>query len=471
VAVWCESLLLSGLALPVAVTLAELALPRLNAFAQRQMTLEVAGDWAFVAGIVAAVGLITGSYPAAVLSRCPPASVLRGRFRIDGSGGLGRVLVASSLLVARQLEHLRTKDQGFRPEQLVIVDAAEDVAARTRYFRLLQQEAQGSSRLVSVSIANMLYGAGHAGFGTDPGYQGSSLVLDDGRRVRGARMYVGDDFLRTAGMELAAGRDLVPGSAADAAASVLVNEAFLRVLDLDDVLGKSPELPAAQRVIRGKTVVGVVRDFHLARVQERIGPAAIHLRWPEVELDPGFKADGRLRYVLVRISPDDVVETVSLLRQRWGDAAPGLPFSYSFADANLERSLRDEARWLVLCRWSAGLAVLIAALGVFGLSAIAAERRTREMGVRKVLGADTRSVAVLLLGQVAFLMVIASAIAWPATYYGLSRWLAHYPYRIDVGIGAFALATGASLALAWMSAGWHTVRAALTSPVDALPCE
>lgn len=479
---WWESLLLIGLALPVAVTLAELALPRLNAFAQRQMTLEVAGSWVVLAGVAAAVGLVTGSYPAAVLSRCPPASVLRGRFRISGSGRLGRILVASqfsisialiasSLLVARQLEHLRTKDQGFRPEQLVIVDAAEDAAARTRYFRLLQQEAQSNSRLVSVSIANMLYGAGHAGFGADPGYQGSSLVLDDGRRIHGARMYVGDDFLRTTGMELAAGRDLEPGSAADAAASTLVNEAFLRELGLEDVLGTSPGLPAAQRVIRGKTVVGVVRDFHLARVKERIGPAAIHLRSPETELRPGFKADGRLRYVLVRISPDDVAETVSLLRQKWEEAATSLPFSYSFADDNLARSLRDEARWLVLSRWSTGLAVLIAALGVFGLSAMAAERRTREMGVRKVLGADTWSVAVLLLGQVGFLMVAASAIAWPAAYYGLSRWLAHYPYRIDVGIDAFALATGGSLALAWASAGWHTARAALANPVEALRCE
>jgi len=479
---WGEALLLAGVALALAVALAEMLLPSFNSLVQRRMDLDLASHWQLAAGIVTIVGLVAGAYPAAVMSAFSPTAILRRRLRIEGNTWFCRALlvfqfaisiglIAAALFVSQQLDFLRSRDLGFDEEQVIVVDAECSDLTRARYHALLQQEAETGDRLVQVCVTNMLYGAGHKGFDPSPGFQGSGVTLDDGRVIHGMRFHVDHGFISTMGLDLAAGREFSHDLATDATESVLVNEAFLEVLGLDDVVGQSPPMHAAQRMLRGRRVIGVVGDFQVERVQQAIGPAAIHLRLPEQELDPDFSGDGRLRYVVARMRPEDVRGTVELLKSTWEEVAPDQPFLYTFLDENVERSLREEVRWMTASRWMAGLVIFIACLGVLGLSAMAAERRTKEIGVRKVLGASVPSLLSLLAREFTWLVVAASILAWPAAHYGLSRWLEGYAYRADLSATVFLGGGVAALVVVWLTASWQIARAALANPIEALRYE
>ena len=467
---WGEALILSALSLAVAVAVSEMVLPAFGALVGRDLHIHYGKDWTVLVGVAAFTALVAGSYPAIVLSALPPVHVLAGRLRMTGTGSFGRGLVVlqfafstglivATLAMSKQIDYLRTRDLGFRAEQVVVLDAGRrwDEAALDRLRQLVRayrDEASRRPEIESVSVSNMVYATGW--------YEGRTIRDAAGQKAYGRRYDTGWDFVEAMGLEIVAGRDFSPEHPSDPADGLLVNEELIRTCGLDEVVGRGiPSTCARSNLTGDKTVIGVVGDFHLRPVQESIEPAVIHL-------DP---ASSRLRHVLVRIRPQGIPETLALLRAHWQRILPDRPFSYSFLDQEVERSLRADRRWQSVSRYSAGLAVFIACLGVFGLSALAAERRTKEIGIRKVLGATVPSLLGLLSREFTWLVLGANALAWPASYLALSRWLEDYAYRVDIGWGLFAAAGGAALAVAWLASSWQTLRVARANPVEALRYE
>ena len=457
-----ESLLLSVGATAAALLLAAAALPAFAQAVDRPLSLGAPG-WlplgAGLFGLALAVGLLAGAYPALVLSGFRPASVLK-RARSGGTGSsrlrsalvVGQFAVAVLLLVGTavvldQMRFLRTKDLGFDREQ-VITFALRDAELQDRYDTF-KAEVLRHPGVVAVAGSN-----GHPGGGLNtytvrlPGSDTEQLFPMIG---------IEPDFERVYGLDLAAGRALRADLASDSAA-VVVNETLAHQIagSATEALGQEVRLysdPVPHRV------VGVVRDFHTASLHEAVGPLLL------------FRRSARNWEVSVRLRAEAVPEALAHIEAQWKALAPDRPFDYAFLDAALAGLYDTEQRLMQLLGLFAGLAVLIACLGLFGLAAFAVERRTKEIGIRKVLGATAAGIAVLLSRDLLKLVGLACLIAAPLAYVVATRWLDTFAYRVDLSPTAFAAASGLALLIGLLAVSVHAFRAATADPVDALRYE
>jgi putative ABC transport system permease protein len=277
-------------------------------------------------------------------------------------------------------------------------------------------------------------------------YQGSRRTV--------YRFFVDQEYLRTLGLSLLAGRDPTGGSDGTA---VLVNEALVRQFHLGTAIDSA--FTFATHRSPENVVAGVVADYHFRPLRWEIEPLILH---------PLTSDDDMANYVLVRLAPGEIPTAVSLLRQEWERLEPDYPFEYSFLDQDLDRQYATEQRWLRTVQAAAAMAVILACLGLVGLTALAVVQRTREIGIRRVLGASSVGVVSLLVADAVRLVVVAGVLAAPAAYLLLRRWLEGFAFRVDLGPAVFALAATAVLALATLAAAGQAFRAALANPVDAL---
>ena len=455
-----ESMLLSAMALVAGVALTELLLPAFNSLAGQDLALDDQADGvglAFLFGLALAVGLAAGSYPAFVLSGFQPVAVLKRRLSLGGSGLFGRALVVfqlalsvflvvSALLMARQLEYLRTKPLGFESDHVLriqILDLRErDSKLPQVYWNelLRHQGVLGVTRTIHMLSNRTRF---------------SDIIEHEGNEMHVDHIGVGYDFLETMKVSLLEGRDFSNARDKKPEASIIVNEALVRRLGWDR--------PVAGRMLRVNkrdvTVIGVVQDFHFRSLHHRIGPAVL-------KLSP--RARG---WLLIRVRPENIPGTLAFLEEKWQEVAPDLPFRYSFLDEEVDRQYRKEERWSRIVQYSALFAVFIACLGAFGLTALAVARRTKEIGIRKALGATVPNILSLLSREFLVLVAVASVIACPVAYYAMERWLQDFAYRIDPGVGTFVLGGVLMLAIVLLAVGSQAMRAARANPVDALRTE
>jgi putative ABC transport system permease protein len=256
-------------------------------------------------------------------------------------------------------------------------------------------------------------------------------------------------------MELAAGRNFSPAFSTDPNEALIVNETLVRALGWEDPIGQRFEFRGGE-----KTVIGVAKDFHFKSLHEKITPTIMHIRegWP-------------ILHVLVRLSPENIPASLSWLQERWREINPEAPFTFSFLDEDLNEQYRTEQRLSEIVRYSSLLAVLLAGLGLFGLASLVLVRRTKEIGIRKVLGASVPGIIRLVSQQFALLVIFANILAWPLAYFVMNKWLQNFAYRIDVGWWVFALAGGLALLIALLTVSTQAIKAALANPVEALRYE
>ncbi len=457
-----ESVLLCVVALVGALVLAALLLPAFNALIDQSLAIDYVQDAALLsgfAGVVVLVGLLAGSYPALFLSAFQPARVLKGRGGGARSGETFRkglvvfqfavsvALIIGTVVIYQQLQYMQTKKLGFNEEQVVVIPLeSEDLQDS---YPTLERELQQLPAVTGVTGASTAPTRGFAGIYTQP----------EGMEERGLVHFVkvDYDFIETLGITIVRRRGLSETRAMNIDNAVVINEAAAREFGWAEPLGR--RIPFPLYTGEDRRVVGMVKDFHYASLREEIAPLML--------VAESESAD----YVMVRIRTADVPAALGVIEATYEEFTSVYPFTFSFLDEDYDALYRTERRIGQVIGAFTGFAIVIACLGLFGLAAYAAERRTKEIGIRKVLGASVPHIVVLLSKDFLKLVGIAFVIAAPLAYYAMSRWLEDFAYRIDLGVGVFVLAGALALGIALATVSYQAIRAALANPVEALRSE
>ena len=461
-----ESVLVSSAALVVALALASAALPVFNHSFGTELALWSGGHGALLAGLAAAVlgvGIAAGAYPAFVLSRFEPVRVLRGASgTTTGRGGwlrrslvvlqfaLSAALIVGTLVVYQQLGYMQTKSLGFDGEQVAVVDlprSAMTASPATAKQQLLQHPS-----VQHVSLSNIA--PAHAGMrvGMNVGGVSAEANTDQDKNFSWVPIRTDSAFVETLGLRLIEGHafDQHTGTAD----GVLINEAAARELGWtpEEAVGK----PIRSRGEDGR-VIGVAQDFHLESLREEIMPVLITIGDPD---NSGQAA--------VKLSADGIQAGMDHIQATLAALAPDAALEVQFLDDAFDAMYRSEERLSQIFTAFAGLAIFIACLGLLGLAAYAAQRRTKEIGIRKAMGASLAHILGLLSKEFAALVAVALAVGMPVAYWGMERWLEDFAYRTDVGVWTLVGAAALALTVAGLTVSYHALRAARTDPATAL---
>ena len=354
--------------------------------------------------------------------------------------------------MARQLDFMRTKDLGFDGDQIVVaIQFKGDLDALQ--IEHLANEINSRPGLIQ----------GVTGVSTAPGFGGRHPIpIQSGEKVLRAKpFYVSPNFLSVMGIEVRSGQGFDPNRPH----GVLLNETAARFFGSEDLIGRT--LTSPQDAGEPMTVIGIVEDFHFTDMRHTVGPAFLTTRMPMSKL----RGD-RFAHTLFRLDRADLPAAVEEVKALWKRVLPEYELlSVRFLDEAFAERYETERRVGVVMGWMSAVAIAISCMGLFGLVALAAVRRTKEIGIRKVLGATTSSVLLLMSREFGWLVVAANAIAWPVAYFVLNHWLAFYAYRVDMGVGWFVLAGVGVLAVALATVSSQTWLAARTNPADALRYE
>ncbi|MFQ5569487.1 MAG: ABC transporter permease [Rhodothermales bacterium] len=487
---WGEALLTTVLALILGVALAEAFRSLFNTLAGTDLAFRFDGGMLlFMGTLTLLIGLVAGSYPAAVLSGFRPVDVLKGKLSLGGDTNLLRrglvviqfalsiFLIAGTLIMARQLTYLQTKNLGFDEEQVVVIPTsgtptqgqglASLLENGLRTAERLRNELAANPAILNVTASAHTFGEGWISIGYD---------ADDGTYRTFSMNIVDASYLPTMDMTLTAGRNFSLDIPSDAPRALIVNEAMAAEYGWEDPIGQ--RLPGAS--FEDHEIIGVVHDFNFEPLHGNVRPLVLVLN-PRLILqgssDVNFSASPTPK-ISVRIAPDDedsqassMSGTLTLIERTWQRVAPDQPYNYAFLDEALDRQYRQEERLGQIVGIASLLAVVIACLGLFGLAALAVVRRTKEIGVRKVMGASTSGLVLLLSKDFTLLVLVAFVLAVPAAYLVMDAWLQDFAYRIDLGAGTFVLAGVLAFAIALLTVSVQAVKAALADPVKSLRYE
>ncbi len=465
-----ESLLLCLFSLFLAITLVELLLPYFNTLTGKTLSVNYFSDPLIITsfvGVAVLTGLISGSYPAIFLSSFRPIATLKSASPAGGSGRLRKILVvaqftvsialiASTGVIYQQMQFIQNKKLGFNKDQVLVIRAFEsNVTARPEAFR---SELLRLPSIKNVSTTSNLPG------GSDWGMPFMAEIDDQMQRAMSRVLVVDEAFQETMETQVTAGRWFSKDFPTDAQEAFIVNQTAARQFGWDDPIGKRMSRPIERGpdgnwLQQEGRVVGVVEDFHFRSLHQEIQPLVIYMAAPPVS------------YLLARIETDNVAASLEKIEQIWKSYDSSRPFDYFFLDQVFDQLYSAEQRLGQTFTAFAFLALLIGCLGLFGLAAFAAEQRTKEIGVRKVLGATISNIILLLSREFTKLVFVAFLIGSVAAWFGMEKWLENFAYRIDVGAGILAVAGLSALLIAWLTVSVQSIRAASANPVKALKYE
>ena len=460
-----ESIFLSVIALVIALAAVHLLLPPFNAVSGKSLAMDYQSIWLAptLVAIALLTGIVAGGYPAFILSSFRPVAVLTGALKAGAAQSLLRkilitfqfiisiIMITGTVVVLDQLEYMQNKNLGFDKENVVIVRLpdAEAIKGYTAFKNAVLQYPEILNASTSTSV---------------PGGQPSlNLVTPEGVPEDQSPVYQviwsDYDFIETLGVEMAAGRTFSREFGSDSTAC-LINMATVRSLGWENPIGMTFKITGMQDSSPPFEVIGVMEDFHNKSLHQPIEPLMIRL------------LSEAASFMEIRIQGSNVTRGLEILEEQWRDIYPSHPaMDYSFLDADLERLYIAEQRLGSVFIAGAILSILIACLGLLGLSSFMAEQRTREIGVRKVLGATISNVVLLLSRDFTKLILLAFVVGAPAAYYVMHAWLENFPYRVELSLGVFALSGLAALLIAWLTVGYQAFRAAASNPADALHAE
>ncbi len=462
-----EALLMGFGALIGGLIIAKLALPMFNELVGKELSFSFEQFpelfWILPAAAVVA-GLLAGAYPAMVLSGFRPMDVFRKKTRLGGENLFTKSLVTSQfvlsiglsicmLVMLRQVNFLKNKNLGFDKENIVVLSSfGSDDPDKTAF--LFQNELKKVPGVVQMSHAEMSLG-GEAG-------ESVSGFDFNGRPVEINEYVVDTAYVPTLGLTLLAGRNFEGTIVADTQSSVIINETAMQIFgwSVHDAVGQ--KLAGYDRENRDDDpiVIGVVKDYNFGSLHERVKPMMLQQ----------FAAFRRYS-IFVRLQKGNPETALAGIQKAWVAAEPKLPYQYQFLDASLDTFYKAEQRWSRIIMLAGGLSIFLACLGLFGLAALAAVNRTKEIGIRKVLGASVAGITGLLAKDFLKLVLIAIVIASPIAYYFMQKWLADFAYRIDIQWWMFAVAGALAVGIAFLTVGAQSVKAALANPVRSLRSE
>ena len=458
-----EAILTSILALGISIVLIYLAKPWFNELTGKQIEIDLLRNFPLVAtlvGVAITVGLLAGSYPALVLSSFRPTEVLKGKAAVGGSKNfLRKALVVSQFVISisliicigivyKQLHFIHNKDMGFSKDQILMIDFG---------FQQANQYGAFKSELTKISGIEAVSQLG----GSIPGQEEviENAFLPSGSPAEQQQwfsvMFAGHDFEKVLNIKFLEGHSFMVGSSTDSTGFIL-NESAAKALGWGtDVVGRRLTQVTGPNQVEG-TVIGLVQDFHYQPLYVPIKPLVVLL-------------GGNVLSVKVRST--DLQQTVSSIQSEWGKQFEADPFRYSFMDENFNQLYSKEDKFGRTIQYFSVIAVFIACLGLLGLSSYATESRKKEIGVRKVNGATTLALVVLLIKDFSSLVLIAFIISIPVAYYFGSQWLDNFAYRTDIGILIFVVSGVVALLLAIITVSYHTIKAARANPVQSLRYE
>lgn len=458
-----ESIIITLIALLLSLGLVQLAYSSFQVIFENGIIFDYNENWTFALELMVIaliVGIVAGSYPAFFLSSYQPAQSLKGSLISGSKGSLLRkvlvllqfsiaiALIVCTWIVKEQMDYIRNKELGFNKDQIVYVPLRnKDIREK---LRLLKNELKKHSKIVNVSASSGLRGAS--------GSQGTITVAGTNQEVEMMMRWshVDFDFIETMQMEIVQGRDFSRAFAMDTSNSVIINETAVQEFGWDDPIGKQFEGKDGEP---NDVVIGVVKDFHFYTLHQKIEPLVMYLK------------PARCRYLLVKVNPHDMSSTIALIEETWNKHVAGYPFEYGFLDKHFEEIYRgDENTGRLFAAFSL-VAIFVACLGLFGLASFTAEQKTKEIGVRKVLGASVAGLVLLLSREFTKWVALASLIAFPVAYTVVQDWLANFVYRTEIHFHIFILSAVLVVVIALLTVSWQATKAAIANPVDSLRYE
>ena len=455
-----ESTVICFIALLVGLGLVELFAPMLNLPISGSFIVHFVSDTTLLTGLVISIlllGLLSGIYPAFVLSGYKPITVLRGSFGSSRSGiWFRRVLVVlqftasitmiiGTSVVFNQLDYISNRNMGFQPEQVININLDNpELRSKAETFK---SELQAITGIKNIGASTDMPGEGF-------GRTGRLIPegMTDEESWIASVMDIDENYFETVGMEMASGRNFSKDFPSDVDNGLIINEAAAKDLGWDDPINKRFNT----RGERFFTVVGVVKDFHFENMQHKIEPLIIGYN-PE--------ASG---VISIKVNAADVGTTIKQIQNVWGDLFPSYPFEYRFFDESFAGLFENDRNFGTLVANFTWLAIFIACLGLFGLAAFTGEQKTKEIGIRKVMGASSTNIIYIISRDFALLVILASLIASPLAYYTMSKWLEGFVYKAELNGVLFILSSAVALVVAMITISFHTYKAANLNPADSL---
>jgi putative ABC transport system permease protein len=469
---WGEALLITGVAVIAGGLIAFALRAPFNLLAQKHLRIQL--DWElalFALLLTVVVALVSGIYPALILSGFNPVEVLKNRLRLAMDRGLmrqglitGQFVVAISLttctlMISRQMNFLMHKDLGYRKEQVVVVSTNKKMKDGFELAALYRTELLRHPEVESVAVSIF-------SFSETPW---ANLGYTDDRKVYRTFQFnvIDPNFINTMGIRILQGRNFLPGNSADRTGSILVNESLAREYGWDNPVGR--KLPGHYE----ERIIGVMQDFNFASLHSKVRPLVLALM-PDsiIRHSEDFSIQNAMEpRVSIRMRAGSPAGNLDVLKTSWAKVAPAQDFDFRFLDESLTRQYRQDQRTGTMVKIASGLSIFIACMGLFGLATLTVVRRTREIGIRKVLGASAGSLVALLARNFVLLVLLAALISFPLAWWAVHEWLSDFAYRTSISWWVFLLAAILAMAVALLTVSIQSIRAAMTKPVKTLRTE
>lgn len=458
-----ESVFFSFLGMVLAILIAELSLPYLNNLIQRELTLNLFSDWKLFLLVLAAtlgVGLMAGFYPAIFISSFKPVKALKneikvGKGKISLQDGLvvvqfaiSTAMVIGTILILQQLNYIQNKDIGLNKEQVLLLPMDRKV---NEQYDALKQEFKSLSGVVDVTASRQRLGNNFHQGGMR--FKGDTSVIQMGPSQIGVDM----NYISFHNIEILKGREFSEEYSNDRELGYVLNEAMVKKLgwDVDEAVGKSM---GGRDSVFGQ-VIGVAKDFHFNSLHHAVQPLVIYIsQW-------GFSE------ISVKVDPKAMAGTIKTIEEKWRNTGTDMPFTYEFLDEHYDQLYNSDRQAAKVISIVAIITIIVACMGLFGLSTIAIEKRIKEIGIRKVLGASASGILVLIGKSFVKLILIAFVIASPLAFYFLDQWLGNFAYHTDIHWWIFVLAGLISLSIALMTVSYKALQAAKANPIESLRSE
>jgi putative ABC transport system permease protein len=455
-----EAFLLTLISAILALLLVFVLLPYFNRLSGRSLVFSLNQypelGW-LTLGLIGLTGILAGAYPAFVISSFKPVEVLKNKVRLGGSNFFTKSLVVlqftvsagliiSTVLILQQLHYMQSRNPGFNKDNLVVVDA--EGTDTKRIYPLFRQELLGHPGILGSASADMSLGEGR-------GWSLSSFQYN-GKDKEVYEYFVDPDYLKLMGMQLLAGRNFDPGIRSDTINSVIVNEAMVHEMGWTMATALGQPLKGYDEKLT-PVVIGVVKNFNFLSYAELVQPQMFQ------------QFSTYVPYMFfVRIGPGDPTGSLKFLQSSWDKVAKGYPFKYSFLNEDLDRFYNSESRWSNIIGWAGGISIFLACLGLLGLAALTVVNRTKEIGIRKVMGASLSGILGLLSKDFLKWVGIAFLLATPLAWYLMDHWLRNYPYRIHMEWWVFALTGLSMMGITLITVSFHSIKSGLTNPIKNL---
>lgn len=459
-----ETYLLTAIAALLGFLLAQWLLPFFNQLAGRSLYFSFAHYpllLLIATGLILTIGLLAGSYPAIILSRFRPVEVLKSKIKLGGSNFFTRTLltvqfalsiglIIATLVIIHQLHYMQSKSPGFEKENVVVIEA-EGIPDTKRVYKSLRQELTAVPQITGMAAADKGLGQKEQLAIAELNYEDKSMTV--------FKYGVDPDYLPVLGMQLLAGRNFDASIATDSLRSVLINETMMKKLgwNADQAIGRLLKGMQSGDMASPPIVIGVVKDINFLSMNSVV----------EAQLFQQYHGVAPERF-FVRVNPGDPGPALSAIKRAWKKVAPDYLLKYNFLDENLALFYTDEVRLSRVVGWAGGISIFLACLGLIGLATLAAINRTKEIGIRKVVGASLSAIIALISRDFVRFVGLAFLIAAPVAWYFMSGWLQGFYYRIQLEWWMFILVGAIITGLAWLTVAILAARAGMANPVKSL---